>query len=139
MSYIEYVATESIMVGHVASVTYGMACQLTKADRRVETLKSSQRSLSGRRETLYFGKIATWDITFFPVPNEEADWIREFLDSTADGQVFTLDPYGTRDSPVMAMAVTREDAGYTERRVTLTGSPATLDHIEFGFSVSVNS
>jgi hypothetical protein len=136
MSYVEYVATESVMVGHLASITYGFEFQVTRADRSVEQLRSGQRSLSGKREVLFFGQIVRWEVVMFPIPAIEADLYREFLDSVADGQVFTFDPYGTRDAPVRALAVELDDDSYTERRVTITGDPEYSDYLEFSFRVS---
>lgn len=139
MAYVRYVAAESVMVGHLASITYEFDVQLTRADRSIEILKSSQRSMAGNKETLFFGRIATWQVTLFPVPAIEADLYREFLDSTANGQVFVFDPYGQSGHNVNPLQVDREDQGYTERRVNITGDPMYSDYLEFSFTVSEHS
>lgn len=139
MAYVEYVATESVMTGHASSVTYGFEFSTQRADRTVEVLKEAPRSLSGVVEVLHFGRVVRWDVLMFPIPTIEADLYREFLDSTADGQTFVFDPYGSRDAPQLSMSVYRMDGGYSERRCTITGDPRYSDHLEFGFAVGVRS
>lgn len=136
MPYVIYTATESVVSGHVLNVQYSLFFSIQSADRSKEILKRTQRALAGNKETLYFGKVATWSVLIEPVPAVQGPLIEEFLDSTADGQVFTFDPYGTEVAPKRAMQCDREDMGYTPRRVTITGDPQYSDAMEYSFSVN---
>jgi hypothetical protein len=136
MPFAIYTATESIAPGHVANVQYSIAFSVQRADLGNEILKAEQRSMSGVKETLHFGKISRWSIVLEPVAAELLPYYLEFLDSTADGQSFTFDPYGKELAPLKAMTVEREDKGYSLRRFTLTGDPMYSDLHEFSFEVS---
>lgn len=137
MAWANYVATlDSLHVLHVAGVTYSVAFRLTRADKSTEILKNEQRSLAGDKETLYYGRMRTWSITLEPIPAAETPLIEEFLASTANGQVFTFDPYGIETNPGLPMLVDREDKGHSMRRVTVTGDPLYSDHFEYSFSLN---
>jgi hypothetical protein len=139
MPWVTYKATESIAPGHTLNVTYTLSFSIVKADPRYETLKREQRSLSGKKEALYYGNITRWSVTMEPVPAEMIPYYEEFLRSTADGQAFTFDPYGTELNPKRPITVDREDSGHTQRRVTMTGDPVYSDMTEFSFEASERS
>lgn len=137
MPWANYVATsDSLIALHVAGVTYSVTFRLTKADRMNEILKTEQRSLAGDKETLYFGRVRTWSITLEPIPAAETPLIEEFLASTANGQVFTFDPYGIETNPGLPMLVDREDKGHSTRRVISTGDAMFSDYFEYSFSLN---
>lgn len=135
MAYFQYVAAESIMTGHVNGVTYDFDWPIQMADRTVKTLREQPASLSGKTETLYFGKQSRWSVTLAPVLAQERFLIEEFLDSVANGQVFSFDPHGTELRPQRLLQVVRDDEEYTVRRKTITGQPEELDYLEYSFSV----
>lgn len=135
MAWVEYVATEAIMPGHVASVSYAFEFQITQDDPIVEDLVVDKRSLSGYSERLYFGWTETRQVRMFPTPELEMALVREFLHSTADGQVFVFDPYGRLDQPGQPMSVVRADTGYAPRRVNVSGRPLYDDYKEISFTV----
>lgn len=136
MPFATYVATESIAPGHVLNAEYTLRFGVQSADIANEILKREQRSLSGVKETLHFGRIRRWTIVLEPVPAELLPYYEEFFDSTADGQQFLIDPYGSEFAPLQLMNVDREDTGYSQRRVTITGDPMFSDMVEFSFQVS---
>lgn len=139
MPFVRYIAKESIVPGHVLNVQYTLAFSVQRADQSKQILKEMQRALAGNKETLYWGKISTWTVTMEPVPANQSALIEEFLDSTADGQQFSFDPWGTDIAPVREMLCDREDMGYTPRRVTITGDPTYSDAIEYSFIINERS
>lgn len=136
MPFATYMATESIAPGHVANTEYTIRFGVQSADLLPEILKREQRSMSGRKETLHFGRVRRWKIVLEPVPAELLPYFDEFLDSTADGQAFQIDPYGSEVNHGLLLNVDREDAGHAVRRVTTTGDPAYSDMFEISFEVS---
>jgi hypothetical protein len=136
MPFVIYKATEAIAPGHVLNSTYTLSFNVSRAEPSHEILKREQRSMSGKKETLFFGNVVRWSVTMEPVASELIPYYEEFLKSTADGQAFTFDPYGSEMNPRKLMTVDRDDSGHTRQRVTQTGDPVYSDMVEFGFEVS---
>lgn len=136
MPWVSYTASESVIPLHIAGITYTFNFRVQRADQSVEILKKEQRALSGKKETLYFGRISTWEVMLEPIQASETALLLEFLDSTADGQLFMFDPYGISESPIRPKQVDRDDTGYTVVRKTSTGDPAFSDLLEYSFKVS---
>lgn len=135
MAFATYVASESIIPLHVAGAQYTIEFRVQAADKATEILKREPRSLSGVKETLYFGRKVTWHIVLEPVTGSESALIEEFLDSTADGQIFQFDPYGGAQNHKQFMTCDREDAGVAKRRFVRTGDYL-VDAYEFSFDVN---
>lgn len=137
MALVTYDARRSLAAGHAVDETYSLRLQLTPAtERSVQDLKNAQQSLNGKSEIQYFGQVETWSIQLAPANLHDAELIREFLDSTGDGQVFTFDPYGTESrESAWAANVKRDDEGYTETRVVPVGRGGEDDFIQFFFRV----
>ena len=136
MPFATYLATESIAPGHVLNAQYTIRFQVQRADQSTEILKREPRAMAGNKETLHFGRIRRWSITLAPFPAEELPYYEEFMDSTADGQAFILDPYGSELAPGKPMTVDREDTGHSPSRRIITGDPIYSDMIEISFQVS---
>lgn len=136
MPWVSYTASESVMALHIAGISYTFNFRVQRADQAVEILKREQRAMAGKKETLYFGRLSTWEITLEPIPASETALVLEFLDSTADGQMFTFDPYGSNESPGRPMQVDRDDTGYTVVRKTSTGDAQFSDLLEYSFKLS---
>lgn len=137
MPFVTYTATESIAPGHTLNNQYTLSFLISSLDPRFEILKREQRSMSGAKETLFFGNLERYAVTMEPVAAELLPYYREFVKSTADGQAFVFDPFGVEMAQILPLTVDREDTGHTERRITNTGDPVYSDMIEFSFEVSV--
>lgn len=135
MAFVTYRASDSIIPIHLAGILYTFDFRLQDANRATEILKREPRSLSGAKETLYYGKIVRWKCVMEPIAGAECGLIEEFLDSTADGQVFSFDPYGTFASQKLPMTCDRDDAGYDKRRFIRTGDYL-ADLYEFSFEIN---
>lgn len=100
-----------------------------------DDLKVRTESISGSVETLFFGERRIWTVNTIPVSasSDVALELYEFLRSTADGQNFDFDPYGTEDVPSLLMTVVREDDGYTES--LFMAVDGTGDYVSFSFQV----
>jgi hypothetical protein len=117
MASVAYEARRGIISGHTFGADYTLDIDLEAIARPSgDDLKNRSESLSGTVETLFFGERRIWQLTIAPfaINSAMAGQIFEFVRSTADGQQFSIDPYGTADTPVQPLNVIREDDGYTE-------------------------
>lgn len=136
MAEVSYIARRRLAPNHFAGTTYDLPISLSDLRRPSEgDLKRTPKSLSGVVETLYFGRERIWHVTLEPVQVSEAALLYEFLESTADGQVFTFDPYASADSPSQPLSVVREDMGYTEDVRVRQGLGGFTDFVQLSFSV----
>lgn len=136
MAEVTYIARRRLAPNHFAGTSYELPLSISDLRRPSEgDLKRVIKSLSGAVETLYFGRERIWQVTLAPTPINEAALLYEFLESTADGQVFAFDPYGARESPSQPLNVVREDMGYTEEVVTRQGLGGFTDYVRLSFSV----
>lgn len=137
MALATYTARRSLAPGHVVDDEYSLRLSLTpSSERSVEDLKNSQHSLNGTTETQFFGQVENWTIQLAPADLAQAELIREFLDSTADGQTFTFDPYGHEGlTSAWSVSVVRDDQGYSETRVLPIGRGGSDDFVQFTFRV----
>lgn len=133
MAYVVYEARRSLAPGHAVGVVYTLPLILTRADRRSDANVRRQRSLSGRTETLFYGSIVTWDIATAPVPHAHVALIREFLDSTIDGQTFQINP--TSNVETDEIDVIRDDDGYEDQRAVPSTVGHAFDRFSFQFRV----
>lgn len=141
MGYATYVAKRELAPGHTEDETYTIPLSLTQEgfEATGKDLKETPKSLSGAIETLYFGSEKIWSVTLEPVSDEESALLREFIESTADGQAFEFDPYGSEDSPSSRlMTVKRNDDGARESVFLRTGDPGGADLIQFSFEVRLS-
>lgn len=117
MASVAYEARRGIIAGHTFGADYTLDLDLESVARPSgDDIKKRTESLSGTVETLFFGERRVWQMTIAPfaINSDIAGQIFEFVRSTADGQQFSIDPYGTTDDPVLPLDVIREDDGYTE-------------------------
>lgn len=110
MPYITYVARDSLVAGHNAGdpQTIEHDLQARVPQKRVERFVARgysglrEESVLFRRETL-IEVITQW----FPTAQED-DWT-EFMDSTDNGDIFTIDLYGTVAVPVSPISAVRTE------------------------------
>jgi hypothetical protein len=136
MASVAYEARRGIVAGHTLGEDYPLDFDLETISRPSgNDLKERSESLSGTVETLFFGERRIWQFTIAPfaINSDLAGLIFEFIRSTADGQHFSIDPYGTIDVPVAPMTVTREDDGYTEE--TFMAVDGVGDFVRVSFQV----
>lgn len=136
MACVTYEARRGLAPGHVVGETYSLPlsiASLTRPDGG--DLKEVAQSISGDVEVQYFGSIRVWSVTLAPVRVSEAGNFYEFLRSTADGQTFTFDPYGSDGHPVSLMNVVRSDSGYTDAEFQREGKGGNSDLVSLGFQV----
>ena len=137
MGFATYTATRDLAPGHEEGEAYTIPLSLTQDGFEFigKDLKEMQKSLSGNAEVLYYGRERIWTVTLEPVSEEESLLLREFIESTADGQEFVFDPYGTEDAPRKEMLVKRNDEGAKELAFLRTGDPGGADFVQFSFEV----
>lgn len=138
MAWATYTARRELAPNHDAETLYTIPLTLTQDgfESNSKDLKEVPKSISGDIEVLYFGSEKIWSVTLEPVSDEESLVLREFIESTADGQSFTFDPYGTADRPSSkSMAVKRNDEGAKEVVFMRTGDPGGQDVVQFSFEI----
>jgi hypothetical protein len=137
MGWATYVAKRELAPGHVADDSYTIPLTLTQEgfESIGKDLKETPKSISGAVEVLYFGREKIWAITLEPVSDEESLLLREFIESTADGQTFSFDPYGTEAAPRRVLSVKRNDEGAKETNFLRTGDPGGSDAVQFSFEI----
>lgn len=136
MAYVIYQASRALAPAHVLGTEYELSLQIVDLARPTGgDLKATPQSISGNIETLYFGEVRVWGLTLAPVRVSDAAIYYEFLRSTADGQEFTFDPYGSVGSNVLTMQVVRGDSGYTDTLFQKEGRGGHSDWVTLGFQV----
>lgn len=136
MARVTYTARRSLAPSHVAEEIYTLPISIVELKRPDGgDLKEVQQSLSGKQEIQWYGEVRVWSVTLAPVRVSEAAILYEFLRSTADGQSFTFDPYGSEGSPVASMSVVRADNGYTDAGYLAEGKGGYTDWVTLGFQV----
>jgi len=133
MAYAIYTAKRSLAPGHVATIVYTLPLVLTRADRRNSHNIRRQESLSGRVETRYYAAPVTWDVEVAPFRASHLPLIREFLDSTADGQQFSINLLSNLQAD--ELLVVRDDEGYGDQRAVQTGKGQAYDFFTVSFRV----
>jgi len=132
MPSVTYVARRELASGHFEGTEYSLAFDISTLQRPTGgDLKVKTKSIDGTMETLYFGKEKIWSVTTVPerISSEQAELLYEFLESTADGQTFTFDPYddGT------GFPVARDDDGFDE--TPFSPVDGVNDYAQFSFQV----
>ncbi len=137
MAVFTYIARRSLLPGHDYGDPVTLLLEVTDATtRNMQDLKKTERSLNGKTETQFFAQVEKWNVQLAPLDLNAADEAREFLDSTADGQTFTFDPYSMEETTSgWSINVIRDDEGYTESRFMAIGNGGEDDYIQFEFQV----
>lgn len=136
MTSATYIARRELVSYHVAESEYTLDFEVSTLGRPSGgDLKTKTESLDGTVETLYFGRRRIWSLTTAPVQLSSALYalLVEFLESTADGQEFELDPHGASGNPAQPMTVIREDDGFSE--AAFSPIDGVNDYVQLSFSV----
>lgn len=117
MAHIVYTAKRSIIDAHSAETEYEFEIDLGKFDRSTKREQETSSSLVGVRFTVLHRIDVFYSATTAPVnSSSDIDQMREFLDSVAGGEEFTIDPMGTILTPDNPRTLTI-DGDYTESQV----------------------
>lgn len=93
-SALEYNATTS-STAHSSGSTYTIGFEAEQLDPSFQTKRTQSVSLGGATETTFQRTEERWQVKSTILEEEDvAEW-REFLKSTAGGEGFTFDPYGS--------------------------------------------
>jgi hypothetical protein len=91
ISYVAKRALDGHAIGDTVTLTFSVA-EMTPG-RKVT--RDVQKSLSGKRETMYHSGVRTWSLTTEPVALAKLDAIEEFLTAVEDGSEFDFEPWWT--------------------------------------------
>ena len=95
MIRIKYIAKRALnghAIGDPVTLTFS-AVEPMAPGRRVT--RDTQKSLSGRRETLLHNAVRVWNITTEPMSLARLDALEEFLQAVEDGSQFDFEPFWT--------------------------------------------
>lgn len=136
-------AIHSHAVGDTVTLTLS-AAEMTPSRRVV---RDTQKSLSGRRETLYHNGTRTWSVTTEPMSSTTLDQFEEFLTAVEDGSQFDFEPWYAGGSPgatdsaenrlrtVPTVRCVLGGEGYDLSRLIGDGTGGALDWYQVTFSV----
>lgn len=146
MIRISYIAKRALVghaIGDAVTLTFSPA-EMTPG-RKVT--RDVQRSLSGKRETLYHNALRNWSITTEPLSLGQLDALEEFLTAVEDGSEFDFEPwwvYGAAPSPTSTENRLRiaptvrcvlDSEGYNPARLIGNGNGGADDWYQVSFVV----
>lgn len=121
MAHIVYTAKRSVTDSHSIDTEYEFEIALNKFERSAKREQETAPSLAGVRFTVLHRIDVFYDVSTIPIKDTDAiDQMREFLDSVAGGEEFSIDVFGTiatADSPKILMI----DGDYSETMVDVSG------------------
>lgn len=133
MGKITFNAKRSLLSGHSIGQLITLEIDFTEAVRSRAVRKNVHRASGGATETIYTGADTQWSFTIGPFETARKLEVAEFMDSTAEGEMFRVWPYGEEDSPDLVLDILRTSDGYTISRV-LTGTTRAQDLHAVAFS-----
>lgn len=120
MSAITYTAKRNVDGSRTSGIVYSFDVNLNQYTRQVDRHADTMVSLSGTRITTFHRIDENYNVSTVPINDSTLlTQMREFLDSVAGGETFTLDAFGSVASPDNAITFVLEN--YTETLVDLSG------------------
>lgn len=121
MASIIYTAKRSVIDSHSELTEYEFEVALNKFERSAKRDQETSPSLSGLRYTVLHRIDIGFDVSTIPIKDTDLlDQMREFLDSVAGGESFSIDVFGTALAPNNALELIL-DGDYTENMVDISG------------------
>lgn len=118
MARVSYVALRSLQGGVSVDDDIDFDFEVAKADRKTKTDRKDHIALGGAQASIKNRTDEQYMIGTIPVLEADFPDFRQFLDSVDAGEQFTLDPYGTLASPVLALNCVMVSKGYKEKRIS---------------------
>lgn len=100
MAFVRYTAKRTLATGHVVDTDYEIEFGIRKSYRSRAPDLTVQKSLSGDRESLYYGADEIYDVETQLIAEADLEFWREFADSVEGGAEFQYDSDGTVAVPV---------------------------------------
>ena len=94
MIRISYVATRALD-GHAVGENVTLSFSAAEMSPGRKLTRDTQKTLSGKRETLLHNALRTWSITTEPFAEYRLDAFEEFIQAVEDGTVFDFEPWWT--------------------------------------------
>lgn len=134
MQHVIYEARRSLAAGHAAGTSYTLDLRLRDKDRKRDVERKTHIAIGGAVYSTYYRGDTVWSLVTAPLAGDDADQMREFLDSVEDGQLFTFDPFHWAAGAADLRSVVIHSDGYTEDRYVQRGSDDE-DYYVFKFAV----
>ena len=118
MTAIAYNSTRSLLSGHAVNDAQAIDIDMVSIDRERKRNATRHQSLSGLPETWLKNIDERWYFTtdFLDMTGTDLQSVREFLDSCAAGEQFTIDPYGSVAAPDSPIICELDSDSYREKR-----------------------
>jgi len=118
MGKVAYTVKRSPVFGHDLDDAVELDIEFRDAIRSRAVRKEVHRASGGITETIYYGADTSWELVFGPFNTEQMNGaVKEFLDSTAEGEEFRAWIYDEDDSPGTYLDLRRTNTGYTFARI----------------------
>lgn len=114
----------------IVGVVYSIDVDITTGTPSKKTIRNVTKTLDGSIKSLKHRDEHYMDVTLLPVERGVFDVNRRFLDSVDNGQVFSLDLYGTVAVPFDPINYKMESDGYTEGRIGVNHFQASFKAIK---------
>jgi len=119
MTSINYIAKRELASGHVAGNSYSFDIGMQVIDRNGKQIRTRHKSIGGQSETWLQNIERYYDLQTEPIDLADVrlGYMREFIDSVADGTAFNLDFDGTVAVPVSPAPYEIESDSHKESRL----------------------
>ena len=117
MGLVVFTALRSLLPAHAEGDEVTLNVDLQDAIRGRLVRRDTPRASDGNPETLYHGADTKWELEIAPVSGTTYAMIKEFLDSTAGGELFRIWAYGTEAAPISCYRM----GGYAPKVFQRTG------------------
>lgn len=135
MTAVTYTAERELAPGHSQGTDYTIDVRLIALKPGKDVRKTESKSMSGvARETITLRNLNTRQAISAALVGTELDLMREFLESTIEGEQFTFDEFGTAAAADDPLAATISGV-YREERALRQGDGGAADHFRFTFEI----
>jgi len=93
MLRIRFTAARSLTGAHIAGDLIDLQCSAEAVPVRRQVSRSVQKTMSGRRETIYLDGRRAWSVSIPLTSPQLTEQVREWLESCESGEAFLFEPY----------------------------------------------
>lgn len=118
MTAISYIAKRKLAPGHVAGNSYAFDIEMQRIDPGAKFERTRHKAVGGNTETWLLSIEEQVDLAtdLLDIADPRLAYMREFLQSVADGSAFMLDFDGTVAAPVSPQPYDMDSDAYKEAR-----------------------
>lgn len=119
MGMVRFTVKRNPLPSHDVDDVVDLDIDFREAVRSRTVRKNVHRASGGPTETLYHGADTSWALQLGPFLTADKSAVREFLDSTAEGETFRVWIYDEDESPGTYLDLARTNNGYSFNRIRI--------------------